>query len=64
MGRLDGVVNRGLTVDLVVGGFDITTLPEHPIEIRRTPALDALVELNWLHEDAVEVLEEVAANAS
>lgn len=64
MGRLDSVVNRGLTFDLTVGGIELTTVPGHPIEIRRTPALDALVEANWINNDMADLLEEVVENAS
>lgn len=60
MGALDAVAKRGLTIDLVVGGHELTTLPEHPIEIRRSPMLDALVEMTFLHEDTADLLEEVA----
>lgn len=64
MGHLEAVAMRGLTVDLVVGGHELTTLPEHAIEIRRTPVLDALVELSFLHEDTADMLEEVVENAA
>lgn len=64
MGRLDSVIIDGLTVEVTIGGVELVTEPDYQIEIRRTPALDALVEANWINTDMADLLEEVADNAS
>lgn len=64
MGRLDSVVSSGAAYDVTIGGHLLKLDASHPLEIRRTPALDALVEANWINEDIADLLEEVTIDAS